>query len=139
MSKSLLAYLSLTSSNAGACSGPGAWIEDGLAQPLVSINPTTGAPIAAVQRASEATYERIAARASESFRSWRERPAPKRGDLIRDLGNALREKKEALGDLVSLEMGKIRAEGHGEVQEMIDVCDFAVGLSRQLYGLTDRK
>jgi aldehyde dehydrogenase (NAD+) len=67
---------------------------------------------------------------------WRLRPAPKRGDLIRDLGNALRELKEPLGDLVSMEMGKIRAEGHGEVQEMIDICDFAVGLSRQLYGLT---
>ena len=64
------------------------------------------------------------------------RPAPKRGDLIRDLGAALRELKEPLGDLVTLEMGKIRAEGHGEVQEMIDICDFAVGLSRQLYGLT---
>ena len=67
---------------------------------------------------------------------FRSRPAPKRGDLVRDLGNALRELKEPLGDLVTLEMGKIRAEGHGEVQEMIDVCDFAVGLSRQLYGLT---
>ena len=63
-------------------------------------------------------------------------PAPRRGELVRDLGNALREMKEPLGDLVSLEMGKIRAEGHGEVQEMIDICDFAVGLSRQLYGLT---
>ena len=63
-------------------------------------------------------------------------PAPKRGELVRDLGNALREMKEPLGDLVSLEMGKIRAEGHGEVQEMIDICDFATGLSRQLYGLT---
>ena len=64
------------------------------------------------------------------------RPAPRRGELVRDLGQALRELKEPLGDLVSLEMGKIRAEGHGEVQEMIDICDFATGLSRQLYGLT---
>jgi aldehyde dehydrogenase (NAD+) len=71
-----------------------------------------------------------------AFATWRERPAPKRGDLVRDLGSALRDLKEPLGDLVSLEMGKIRAEGHGEVQEMIDICDFAVGLSRQLYGLT---
>jgi aldehyde dehydrogenase (NAD+) len=68
--------------------------------------------------------------------TWREVPAPKRGLIVRDLGNALREVKEPLGDLVSLEMGKIRAEGHGEVQEMIDICDFAVGLSRQLYGLS---
>jgi aldehyde dehydrogenase (NAD+) len=85
---------------------------------------------------SAAGADRVIAEATRAFVSWRERPAPKRGDLIRDLGNALRDVKEPLGDLVSLEMGKIRAEGHGEVQEMIDVCDFAVGLSRQLYGLT---
>ena len=72
------------------------------------------------------------------FAAWRERPAPKRGDFVRDSGSALREFKEPLGDLVTIEMGKIRAEGHGEVQEMIDICDFAVGLSRQLYGLTHR-
>ena len=76
------------------------------------------------------------ATAARAFQTWRERPAPKRGELVRDLGNALREHKEPLGDLVTLEMGKIRTEGHGEVQEMIDICDFAVGLSRQLYGLT---
>jgi aldehyde dehydrogenase (NAD+) len=74
--------------------------------------------------------------AHEAFLGWRSVPAPKRGLVIRDLGDALRELKEPLGDLVSLEMGKIRPEGHGEVQEMIDICDFAVGLSRQLYGLT---
>ena len=79
---------------------------------------------------------RWSATPSAAFESWRMTPAPKRGELVRDLGNALREMKEPLGDLVSLEMGKIRAEGHGEVQEMIDICDFAVGLSRQLYGLT---
>jgi aldehyde dehydrogenase (NAD+) len=78
----------------------------------------------------------VAQEAVRAFASWRERPAPKRGELVRDLGNALRELKEPLGDLVTLEMGKIRVEGHGEVQEMIDICDFAVGLSRQLYGLT---
>jgi aldehyde dehydrogenase (NAD+) len=75
-------------------------------------------------------------RASEAFKSWRTLPAPTRGQVIRDLGNALREFKEPLGELVSLEMGKIKVEGVGEVQEMIDICDFAVGLSRQLYGLT---
>ena len=74
--------------------------------------------------------------ADASFKAWREVPAPKRGQVVRDLGDLLREYKEPLGDLVSLEMGKIKAEGHGEVQEMIDICDFAVGLSRQLYGLT---
>ena len=71
-----------------------------------------------------------------AFSTWREVPAPKRGEIVRDLGEALRAMKEPLGDLVALEMGKIRAEGHGEVQEMIDICDFATGLSRQLYGLT---
>jgi aldehyde dehydrogenase (NAD+) len=78
----------------------------------------------------------VVADAARAFETWRMTPAPKRGELVRDLGNALRELKEPLGDLVSLEMGKIRVEGHGEVQEMIDICDFAVGLSRQLYGLT---
>jgi len=76
------------------------------------------------------------AAAVQAFTTWRMVPAPKRGEVVRDLGEALRALKEPLGDLVSLEMGKIRAEGHGEVQEMIDICDFAVGLSRQLYGLT---
>ncbi len=75
-------------------------------------------------------------KAEERFNNWRMVPAPKRGEVIRDLGQALREYKEPLGELVTLEMGKIRAEGLGEVQEMIDICDFAVGLSRQLYGLT---
>ena len=75
-------------------------------------------------------------RRRQAFATWRDVPAPKRGELVRDLGQALRDAKEPLGDLVTLEMGKIRAEGHGEVQEMIDICDFATGLSRQLYGLT---
>ena len=88
-----------------------------------------------IQAGPEA-YERVMAEAVYAFDAWRMVPAPKRGEVVRDLGNALREMKEPLGDLVSLEMGKIRAEGHGEVQEMIDICDFAVGLSRQLYGLT---
>ena len=85
---------------------------------------------------SPAAYDRVANAATAAFLTWRELPAPKRGEVVRDLGEALRELKEPLGDLVSLEMGKIRAEGHGEVQEMIDICDFATGLSRQLYGLT---
>jgi aldehyde dehydrogenase (NAD+) len=102
----------------------------------VSINPTTGEPLASVALASEADYDQVVTGAADAFAGWRERPAPKRGDLVRDLAGLLREYKEPLGDLVTLEMGKIRAEGHGEVQEMIDICDFAVGLSRQLYGLT---
>ncbi len=101
-----------------------------------SLNPATGETIASYRTATAEDVERVVARAHEAFLRWRLVPAPKRGELIRELGNALREKKHDLGALVSLEMGKILAEGEGEVQEMIDICDFAVGLSRQLYGLT---
>jgi aldehyde dehydrogenase (NAD+) len=136
MSKVILDKLSLEAVNAGACTGPDGWITDADGERLTSINPTTGKPIADVVSASLATYDRVAAAAEVAFGTWREVPAPKRGEVVRDLGEALRALKEPLGDLVSLEMGKIRAEGRGEVQEMIDICDFAVGLSRQLYGLT---
>ncbi len=132
----ILKELSLKDVNAGACSGPDRWISDPEGQELISYCPASGDPIAGVIQAGPDAYEQIMAEASSVFESWRMIPAPKRGELIRDLGNALRELKEPLGDLVSLEMGKIQAEGHGEVQEMIDICDFAVGLSRQLYGLT---
>jgi aldehyde dehydrogenase (NAD+) len=132
---SILKKLGIDDVNPGACGAAG-WSRVSTGRRVVSINPTTGEPLAAVQMAGDEDYERVVRGASETFARWRERPAPKRGDLVRDLANVLREHKEPLGDLVSLEMGKIRAEGHGEVQEMIDVCDFAVGLSRQLYGLT---
>jgi aldehyde dehydrogenase (NAD+) len=131
----LLETLGLSARNPGACTGP-EWITEPDPHELTSFNPTTGEPIATVMLAGPDAYEQVAAAASAAFRTWREVPAPKRGDLVRDLGNALRARKEPLGDLVALEMGKIRAEGHGEVQEMIDICDFATGLSRQLYGLT---
>ncbi|MGA9534158.1 MAG: aldehyde dehydrogenase family protein [Anaerolineales bacterium] len=134
--KALLEKLGLQEVNAGACSGPDRWYKDPDGGEVISYNPTTGEPIASIIQASEATYEKVVAEADDAFRSWRTVPAPKRGQVIRDLGDALRELKEPLGDLVSLEMGKIKVEGHGEVQEMIDICDFAVGLSRQLYGLT---
>jgi aldehyde dehydrogenase (NAD+) len=133
---SLLARLQLREVNAGASAGADRWISAPGAQELVSRNPTTGEPIASVLQASAEAYDEVVAEAVNAFESWRMTPAPRRGELVRDLGNALRELKEPLGDLVSLEMGKIRAEGHGEVQEMIDICDFATGLSRQLYGLT---
>src|SRR6188474_2935480 len=133
--RSLLQKLHISELNPGACTGP-EWIRDADGHTLTSFNPSTGDPIAAVELASVASYDTVATAAAQSFHIWRERPAPKRGELVRDLGNALRELKEPLGDLVSLEMGKIRGEGHGEVQEMIDICDFATGLSRQLYGLT---
>src|SRR5262245_50396938 len=134
--RSVLDKLQIAEQNPGACLGPGQWIDEPSAERFVSTNPATGEPLATVARASEATADRVIAEAAAAFSRWREWPAPKRGDLVRDLGSALREFKEPLGDLVTLEMGKIRAEGHGEVQEMIDICDFAVGLSRQLYGLT---
>jgi len=134
--KGLFGKLGIEEVNAGASTGHDRWIRDEDNGRVVSINPSTGEPLASVLLSSESTCDRVVAASADAFRKWREVPAPKRGDLVRDLGNALRDMKEPLGDLVSLEMGKIRAEGHGEVQEMIDICDFAVGLSRQLYGLT---
>jgi aldehyde dehydrogenase (NAD+) len=128
----ILKSLSIEATNPGAC-GRG-WVT-GKGAELESINPTTGEIIARVRQADATTYERVAASAHEAFLKWRMVPAPKRGELVRALGNELRVHKEALGRLVSLEMGKILSEGLGEVQEMIDMCDFAVGLSRQLYGL----
>jgi len=111
------------------------WMAPAGGEKLDSINPTDGTVIASVIQADAATYEKVSAVAHEAFLSWRMVPAPKRGEVIRALGDELRANKEALGRLVSLEMGKILAEGLGEVQEMIDMCDFSVGLSRQLYGL----
>jgi aldehyde dehydrogenase (NAD+) len=101
-----------------------------------STNPATGDPLPAVRTASTADYERVVKRARAAFLSWRMVPPPRRGEVVREVGEALRAKKAELGLLVTVETGKIRSEGEGEVQEMIDMCDFAVGLSRQLYGLT---
>jgi aldehyde dehydrogenase (NAD+) len=112
------------------------WIEKPTGGEVVSVDPATGETIGRVLQASDADAERVLAEAQEAFLAWRNVPAPVRGEAVRRLGHALREKKEALGRLVTLETGKILVEGLGEVQEMIDVCDFAVGLSRQLYGLT---
>src|SRR5689334_3672711 len=134
--KSLLEKLNIQPVNAAACTGPDTWLLDPKGKELVSYNPTTGEALAKVTQATPETHQKVASKAQEVFFKWREVPAPKRGEVIRDLGDALRERKEPLGDLVTVEMGKIRVEGHGEVQEMIDICDFAVGLSRQLYGLT---
>jgi aldehyde dehydrogenase (NAD+) len=133
--KSLLRKLSLTTKNRGTCAGPERWM-DSRGDWIDSINPSNGEVIASVQAATPASYDAAVIAAQAAFKTWRLLPAPKRGEVVRDLGNALRQFKEPLGELVSLEMGKIRAEGLGEVQEMIDICDFAVGLSRQLYGLT---
>src|SRR3984957_9990679 len=103
---------------------------------IASLNPATGAELARVRLASADDYDRTIARSIEVFERWRMFPAPKRGEIIREIGDELRRSKDDLGTLVTLETGKILAEGKGEVQEMIDIADFAVGLARQLYGLT---
>ncbi|UCG87157.1 MAG: aldehyde dehydrogenase family protein [Gemmatimonadota bacterium] len=112
----------------------GQWIGSG--PELQVITPIDGSTLATVQQVTEQEYDQIVENAQRAFLEWRRVPAPKRGEVVRQLGNRLREFKKELGALVTLEMGKIIAEGEGEVQEMIDICDFAVGLSRQLYGLT---
>ena len=133
--QSLLERLNIQPVNPGVCTGPDGWLDSG-APPLISFNPTTGESLAAVIPATPQAVEQVVAAARAGFETWRQLPAPRRGLVVRDLGTAVRESLEPLGELITLEMGKIRAEGIGEVQEMIDVCDFAVGLSRQLYGLT---
>jgi aldehyde dehydrogenase (NAD+) len=134
--QNLLDRLNLKPVNEGACFSADGWIVEPQATPLVSISPSDGRVIGEVCLASTATYHQLVAKAEQGFLDWRMRPAPQRGQMVRDLGNLLREYAEPLGELVSWEMGKIRAEGIGEVQEMIDICDFAVGLSRQLCGST---
>jgi len=133
MSNEMLEALGIRPVNPGACTGD--WMDTQGAE-LVSYNPSNGEPIATVKQAKAADYDRVAEITHEAFLSWRMMPAPQRGEIVRQLGEELRANKEPLGRLVSLEMGKVLTEGLGEVQEMIDICDFAVGLSRQLYGLT---
>jgi aldehyde dehydrogenase (NAD+) len=120
---------------------PGTWLgneflEDSSAALIESINPSTGDVIASVRSTTAAEYDEVVRRAQEAFAEWRTIPAPVRGNAVRLIGNALRENRDALGGLVTLENGKIKAEGIGEVQEMIDIADFAVGQSRMLYGKT---
>jgi len=134
--KTLLEKFGIEEINAGACTGPDGWLYDEGSALVASTNPTTGEVLARVRQVTPQQYDQIVRGAQAAFLRWRQTPAPARGAVVRDLGDALREHKQALGDLVALEVGKIRAEGAGEVQEMIDICDFAVGLSRQLYGLT---
>jgi aldehyde dehydrogenase (NAD+) len=112
------------------------WIDQPSADELESINPATGEPLARVRVVKTAAYDEVLDHAAAAFKGWRTTPAPKRGEVVRKIGEALRMHKADLGLLITLETGKIRSEGEGEVQEMIDMCDFAVGLSRQLYGLT---
>ncbi len=129
-----LKTLGIEAVNRGASTG-GYWFNTRGTQ-IDSVSPVDGKVIASVLSATEAEYEAVILKAQEAFKVWRMVPAPKRGEVIRQLAEKIREKKQALGELVSYEMGKSLQEGLGEVQEMIDICDFAVGLSRQLYGLT---
>jgi aldehyde dehydrogenase (NAD+) len=130
--QSVLQKLGLTDDNTGVFDGE--WRGSGAK--IDKISPINGQKLASVRTASADEYDRAISRAHEAFLKWRTTPGPVRGDTVRRLGNALREFKHELGQLVTLETGKIIAEGEGEVQEMIDICDFAVGQSRMLYGLT---
>jgi aldehyde dehydrogenase (NAD+) len=130
----ILKDLDLSELNPGAGTGT-TWLECG-GEIMESVSPINGRIIGRVRQASAADYDKVAARATAAFKEWRMVPAPKRGDIVRQIGNAVRVRKKELGALVSLEVGKIRAEAEGEVQEMIDICDFAVGQSRMLYGGT---
>jgi len=120
--------------NNGACTGTH-WMET-KGEIIESYSPADGVLIGSIKQATAEDYEKVISKAEEAFKVWRTVPAPKRGEIVRQIGDQLREYKEPLGKLVSYEMGKSFQEGLGEVQEMIDICDFAVGLSRQLYGLT---
>src|SRR5437660_805246 len=128
----VLDKLGIADENAGVFDGE--WRGDGTK--IDKISPIDGQRLASVRTASDDDYQKAITRAQEAFLKWRITPGPVRGETVRRLGNALRELKHELGQLVTLETGKIIAEGEGEVQEMIDICDFAVGQSRMLYGLT---
>ena len=131
-----LKKLGIEQENYGASLGPGHWSKTVDSGKIESENPTNGEIIASVYQCSIDDYNGIVKNSLEAFTEWRTVPAPERGQLIREMGNALRDYKDPLGSLVALEMGKIKAEGDGEVQEMIDIADFAVGQSRMLYGKT---
>ena len=130
----VLAALEIEPINSGACGGE--WLAALSGGEMESLNPADGSAIAKVQLAGPREYDQVVQQAAAAFPSWRMMPAPKRGEIVREIADELRRCKADLGALVSIEMGKILAEGQGEVQEMIDMADFAVGLSRQLYGLT---
>ena len=131
-----LKNLGINQENYGASLGPSHWSKTTNSGKTESINPTTGEIIASVYNCSKADYDYIVNQSYDAFKIWRTVPAPERGQVVREIGNALRDSKDNLGSLVSLEMGKIKTEGDGEVQEMIDIADFACGQSRMLYGKT---
>jgi len=126
--------LELVQVNSGAGTGT-RWLECG-GELLQSVSPIDGKVIAEVRQAGPDDLDEVVVGAAEAFKEWRMVPAPRRGEVVRQIGEAMREHKKALGALISVEVGKIRAEAEGEVQEMIDICDFAVGQSRMLYGRT---
>jgi aldehyde dehydrogenase (NAD+) len=132
----VLKDLAIQAVNPGGSTGNGWWSGQGDTSLLQSLNPATGDVLAGIHPCSSGDFQRIVKDSLEAFHRWRLVPAPKRGEMVRLIGQALREKKNQLGTLVSLEVGKIKAEGDGEVQEMIDMADFAVGQSRMLYGAT---
>ena len=129
-----LRVLNISTDNAGVSTGK-EWLKTA-GESIVSHSPVDGKMIASVQMTDRESYEKVVQKAEQAFREWRLWPAPRRGEVVRQIGDALRQHKDSLGRLVSYEMGKSLQEGFGEVQEMIDICDFAVGLSRQLHGLT---
>ena len=133
--KPVLSNLGIDAVNDACCTGQ-IWLKSSNKSINTIFSPVDGRAIAAVQFATQPNYDQVMIAATAAFKTWRLIPAPKRGDIIRQLGDELRKNKTDLGKLVSYEMGKSLQEGWGEVQEMIDICDFAVGLSRQLYGLT---
>jgi aldehyde dehydrogenase (NAD+) len=133
---SILKSLHLTEKNSGASTGSQWWTNTKDSGQIISYNPTDGKPIASIYCTNMSDYEHIIKEAQEAFLWWREMPAPKRGEIVRAIGNELRAAKDLLGSLVSLEMGKSKQEGDGEVQEMIDMADFAVGQSRMMHGNT---
>lgn len=133
--KTLLANLGVKKRNESISTGQ-FWVTAVGSKEIAVVSPVNGKSIATVVLAGETEYEAVMKRAMDAFEFWKTVPAPKRGEIVRQYGNKLREAKEDLGALVSYEMGKSLQEGLGEVQEMIDICDFAVGLSRQLYGLS---
>jgi aldehyde dehydrogenase (NAD+) len=132
----ILNLLNLSAHNAGGSTGNNWWSSEKKVGEIISINPATEETIASVYNCSGEDFEKIVSTAQDAFLQWRNVPAPKRGEIIRQIGDALRVNKESLGSLVSLEMGKSKQEGNGEVQEMIDMADFAVGQARMLYGNT---
>ncbi|WP_295917431.1 aldehyde dehydrogenase family protein, partial [uncultured Xanthomonas sp.] len=127
MSADLLKALGLAATNSGTYLGNGEWSSATGAGVLQPLNPSSNDIIADVQATTEQDYETVIARAQAAFKVWRTTPAPRRGEAVRLCGEALRKHKDALGSLVALEMGKSKPEGDGEVQEMIDIADFAVG------------